>query len=49
MSNIVKDPNDWAAENGDPAYIINLVKRVVRVSVETMKIVKALPPLSERK
>lgn len=48
-SNITNDPNDWAAEHGDPAYIINLVKRIVRVSVETMKIVKGLPALNERK
>lgn len=48
-SNIVNDPNDWAAEHNDPAYIVNLVKRIVRVSVETMKIVDGLPPLNERK
>ncbi|CEG08340.1 putative helicase [Afipia felis] len=44
-SGIVNDPNDWAAEHGDPTYIFNLVKRVVRVSVETVRIVKALPAL----
>lgn len=38
-------PNDWAAENGDPAYIFNLVLRIVTVSLETVKIVKALPRL----
>lgn len=36
-----------AEEHGEPSYIIDLVKRVVRVSVETVKIVKGLPPLSE--
>ncbi len=45
-SGIVNDPNDWAAEHDDPTYIFNLVKRVVRVSVETMRIVKVLPPLN---
>lgn len=45
-SGITNDPNDWS---DDPAYIVNLVKRIVRVSVETMKIVKELPPLNERK
>jgi len=45
-SGITNDPNDWSV---DPAYIVNLVKRIVTVSVETMKIVKALPPLNERK
>lgn len=44
-SGIVNDPNDWAIEQGDPAYIFNIVKRVVRVSVETVRIVQALPPL----
>lgn len=48
-SNITNDPNDWATEHNDPAYIVNLVKRICTVSVETMKIVKALPPLKERK
>jgi len=38
------DPNDWSE---DHHYIIDLVKRVVRVSVETMKIVNNLPALNE--
>ena len=46
-SGIVNDPNDWGAEIGDPRYIIDLVKRVTTVSVETIAIVKALPPLQE--
>ncbi len=44
-SGIVNDPNDWAAEHGDPAYIFNLVLRLVTVSLETVKIVKSLPRL----
>lgn len=44
-SGIVNDPNDWAHEVGDPRYIIDLVKRVVTVSVETMRIVDGLPLL----
>ena len=47
-SGIPNDPNDWAKEHNQPRYIIDLVKRVVRVSVETMKIVKSLPALNER-
>ena len=46
-SGIVNDPNDWGAEMGDPRYIIDLVKRVTTVSVQTMAIVEALPPLEE--
>ena len=44
-SGIVNDPNDWAAEAGDPRYILDLLKRIVTVSLETMKIVDALPDL----
>jgi predicted helicase len=47
-SGIVNDPNDWATEHKDPNYIFDLVKRVVRVSVETVRIVKALPALDEK-
>jgi len=31
-----------------PRYILNLFKRVIRVSLETNRIVAALPPLHER-
>lgn len=44
-SGIVNDPNDWGKEHGDPRYIVDLVKRITRVSVETVAIVKSLPPL----
>ncbi|MBS0198082.1 MAG: DEAD/DEAH box helicase [Planctomycetes bacterium] len=47
-SGIPNDPNDWAREHKQPRYILDLVKRVVRVSIETMKIVKSLPALNER-
>jgi Predicted helicase len=44
-SGIVNDPNDWALEHHEPRYIIDLVKRITRVSVDTMKIVDSLPEL----
>jgi predicted helicase len=47
-SGIVNDPNSWSVEHDDPRYIIDLVKRVIRVSVETVRIVDALPELSLR-
>ena len=47
-SGIVNDPNDWCREHDAPRYIVDLLKRVVRVSIETMKIVKFLPALNER-
>ena len=43
-SGIVNNPNDWS---DDPRYIIDLVRRIVRVSLETMKIVNSLPALNE--
>lgn len=45
-SGIVNDANDYANETiGDPAYPLDLFRRVITVSLETMKIVKALPKL----
>jgi predicted helicase len=44
-SGIVNDPNDWADEQGNPRYILDLLARIVTVSVETVKIVRALPDL----
>ena len=45
-SGIVNDANDWAVETmGNPKYPLELFQRVVTVSVETQKIVKALPKL----
>ncbi|MEY9862139.1 putative helicase [Catenulispora sp. GAS73] len=41
-SGIVNDPNDWS---NDPRYIVDLLARIVTVSVETMRIVGALPDL----
>lgn len=48
-SGLRNDPNDWAREHHQPRYILDLLKRIVRVSLETMKIVNALPALNERK
>lgn len=47
-SGIKNDPNDWCSEHNDPRYIIDLVARVVRVSMETNRIVESLPSLNER-
>lgn len=46
QSGIVNDPNTWCIEVGDRRYILDLVKRIVTVSLETMKIVDSLPPLN---
>lgn len=48
-SGIVNDANDWATETmGNPRYPLDLFQRVVTVSLETQKIVAALPPLDIR-
>lgn len=44
-SGIVNDPNDWSREVDDPRYIIDLLKRIVTVSLETNRIVDLLPSL----
>lgn len=44
-SGIVNDPNLWCEEHGDPKYIINLLLSIITVSLETMRIVKSLPPM----
>lgn len=40
-SGIVNDPN----REEDPQYIVKLIGKVITVSLETVKIVKGLPPL----
>jgi predicted helicase len=48
-SGIINDANDWAIETMDnPAYPLELFQRVITVSLETMKIVRSLPPLEIR-
>ena len=44
-SGIVNDPNEYS---DDPRYIVDLVKCVVTVSMETLNVVNMLPPLRER-
>ena len=41
-SGIVNDPN----RRGDPQYIVRLIERVIAVSLKTVEIVNALPPLN---
>jgi predicted helicase len=42
---IKNDPNDWAKEHDQPRYILDLILRVITVSLETMRIVRSLPRL----
>lgn len=41
-SGIVNDPNDWADEHNNPRYIVDLLARVTRVAVETVRIVEEI-------
>ncbi|MCQ9339536.1 DEAD/DEAH box helicase [Corynebacterium phoceense] len=41
-SGIVNDPNDWADEVGNPRYIVDLIAKVTRVSMETVRIVEGI-------
>lgn len=41
-SGIVNDPNDWSEEVGNPRYIVDLIGKVTRVAVETVRIVEGL-------
>jgi predicted helicase len=42
-SGIKNDSNDWSKEHDQPRYILDLLLRIITVSLETMKIVKSLP------
>jgi predicted helicase len=45
-SSIVNDANDWAIETmNNPRYPLELLQRVITVSLETVKIVNSLPKL----
>ena len=44
-SGIVNDFNDYAAEMGNERYPLDLFLKIITVSLETMKIVRALPKL----
>lgn len=43
-SGIVNDPNEYS---DDLRYIVGLIEKLIRVSMETMEIVDQLPPVSE--
>ncbi|OPZ14292.1 MAG: Type III restriction enzyme, res subunit [Bacteroidetes bacterium ADurb.BinA261] len=44
-SGIVNDPNDWAREQGNPRYILDLLLSIINVSLQTVEIVRNLPAL----
>lgn len=44
-SGIVNDPNDFLREQGRPEAVVDLIKRLVTVSMRTQELLKTLPPL----
>ena len=44
-SGIANDPNQWGIEHGNPRYILDLLQKVVTVSVRTVEIAENLPSL----
>jgi predicted helicase len=48
-SGIVNDPNGWSRDVGNPRYIIDLLARIVTVSLATMSVVDSLPRLDIRR
>ncbi|MEV0868530.1 type ISP restriction/modification enzyme [Brachybacterium paraconglomeratum] len=44
-SGIVNDPNQWGIEHGNPRYILDLLQKVITVSVRTVEITENLPGL----
>ncbi len=45
-SGIRNDPNDWAIEHDAPTYILDLVGRIVAVSMGTVELLDSLPSLN---
>ena len=44
-SGIVNDPNDFLREQGRPDAVVDLIKRLVTVSMRTQELLETLPPL----
>jgi predicted helicase len=40
---ITSDPNAWGEEHNNPEYIVELIAKIITVSLETQKIIHALP------
>ena len=41
-SGIVNDPNEWCDEHDEPTYIVDLIKKITTISVETVALVEQL-------
>lgn len=45
-SGIVNDPNLWCEEHGDPAYIVNLLRRIIDLSRRSVALIETLPRMN---
>lgn len=45
-SGIVNDPNAWSREQAKPRYILDLLLSIIHVSLESKRIIDALPRLA---
>lgn len=48
-SGIVNDPNKWGEEHDNLRYIVDLIEKVVRVSVESAKLIGQIDGKVEKK
>jgi predicted helicase len=46
-SHLINDPNSWGKEHGDPEYILNLIGKIVNLSLKTVEIVESLPTIED--
>jgi predicted helicase len=46
VSGIINDPNDWSREHREPRYLLDLLTKIVTVSMRTVEIVNGFPRLA---
>jgi predicted helicase len=46
-SGIASDPNKWLEEQDNPRYILDLIKSIVRLSMETLSIINSMPTFNK--
>ena len=48
-SEIINNPNDWSKENNDEEYILNLLLKIINISIKTVDLRKKIPNLNLNK
>ena len=44
-SQIINDPNLWSQEHNDPSYVLNLLLRIISLSIDTLELVNKIPKI----